>query len=106
MYEEIKFGDVEYTKYEPANGLGVYIQADLERSVRDKVHDYLGMLTREALLHRVGHDYKYHFQLGDGLEEEERKRWFESHGESRARYEMTFKPNSRAAVLVRRISQG
>lgn len=106
MYEEYTFGDEEYTKYEPVNGFGIYIQAELDRMTREKVYDYLAMLTREAFIHFIGHDYKHHFQLGDALEGEERQRWFQNHGEERARYEMTYKPGSRAAVLVRRISKG
>ncbi len=85
MYEETEFNGITYTKYPPIQGKGLYIEADLPRVTRDGLYDFLSSLEREQFLGYIGSNPRHHFKRG-----EEDRRW----------YEMVYKPNSTAAVLV------
>lgn len=88
MYEEVKIGDVEYTKYPPVHGLGIYMETGLSKLTKEGLYHMISGWEKEEFMNHIGDDadeiFKREETTGD-------RHW----------YEMVYKPGSWAAVLVR-----
>lgn len=91
MYEKVKIGDVEYTKYPSVHGLAIYIETALSKLTKDGqfgLYPLIKSWDKKTFMNHIGDDPDEIFMRS------------EESGD-RSRYEMVYKPDSWAAVLVR-----